>query len=138
MRLFTFLTVMLLSFALVHADKGGTEAAREIAVKAGGFPKGQMDKPTVIASAEELAKVTALEASVESIKKEVDFRKEKLVYFAWSGSGQDKITVGTDKDEKGGAVVVFGLVRGLTRDLRGHTRLFVIGKDANFVVRSAR
>ncbi len=138
MRLIAFLAVAFLSLALAHADKPGVDAVREIAVKSGDRPQGDMSKPTVINSAEDLEKVTALSASLEAIKKEIDFSKEKLVYFAWSGSGQDKITLGADKDENGKALVVFGLIRGRTKDLRGHQHLYAVGKDVNFAVRPAR
>lgn len=137
MRLLTSLAVLLLSLAVVHADKPNSDGVREIAVKPGGFPKGDMGKPTLITSADELAKVSELEGSLETIKKKIDFSKEKLVYFAWSGSGQDKVTVDVNRDKNGGTLVAFILTRGRTKDLRGHQRLFALAKDTNFVVAPA-
>jgi hypothetical protein len=58
----------------------------------------------------------------------VNFEKEKLVLFAWGGSGGDKIT--PDAKTAG----TFALTRGLTRDFRMHLHLFVVPKDAEVKV----
>src|ERR1017187_8185360 len=56
------------------------------------FEKSRVNKPTVIASAAELDKVSP---DAEGLKKQVDFTKEKLVLFAWGGSGeQDQLFLG--------------------------------------------
>ena len=93
--------------------------------------EGQL-KPADIISAAELVKVIADKETQDKIKKEVDFAKHKLVYFAWAGSGQDKLTARlTDGDKK---EVVFSYKQGLTRDLRRHFRLFLISKDTPYRV----
>src|SRR5262249_49180069 len=53
---------------------------------------GQVEKPTVIASEGELAKAFPEKAVRERLLQEVDFRTQQLLFFAWSGSGQDKLT----------------------------------------------
>src|SRR6185369_267833 len=51
----------------------------------------------VITSAGELAKAISDKESVAKVASQVDFTKEKLVYFKWSGSGGDKLSFTTAK-----------------------------------------
>ncbi len=107
---------------------------KEIDLKAAGFrptgrPMTRPNMPTEIKTAEDLAKTFAQEEVVAAIKKEVNFDKQKLLYFTWAGSGQDKIRGEMVKDE-----AVFTYQRGFTRDLRSHYRLFAIPKNAKFKV----
>ena len=91
---------------------------------------GNVMKPTTITSAEELAKAIPDEEAQAKIKKEVDFAKQQLVFFAWGGSGQDKLgAIGDDVK-----MVLFVYTPGLTRDFRPHVHLFVIPKDATFKI----
>jgi len=92
---------------------------------------GNATKPTTITSAEELAKAIPDEEAQAKIKKDVDFAKQKVVFFAWAGSGQDKLTTIT---ADGKSEVVFSYERGLTKDLRSHLRLFVLPKDATVTI----
>ncbi len=90
---------------------------------------GKPTEPAVIKSADELAKCPVCGGAADDIKKHVDFAKEKLLVFAWSGSGQDKVAVtGATKDGKTELTVTH--TPGLTRDLRPHVKLFVVPKDA--------
>jgi len=82
--------------------------------------------PTEIKTADELAK-SALKDSADAIKKNVDFAKEKVVVFMWQGSGGDRITGTVAKDGKS---ATFAHAFGLTFDLRQHTKVFVVPKDA--------
>ena len=88
-------------------------------------------KPVEIASADELAKSKAFadDASRDAAKKQVDFAKEKVVVFAWSGSGRDRLTPELKTDGKKTAVV-FTYRAGETDDLRRHGAAFVVPKDA--------
>lgn len=88
--------------------------------------RGMVTAPTKITSAEELAKALPGKDVSEKIGKQVDFTKEYLLLFKWSGSGQDKLTAGGDKN------AVFTLKRGLTRDLRPHLHLFAVAKDTEW------
>jgi hypothetical protein len=97
--------------------------------KPSGRPMTRATMPSEIKTAEELAKTFPQEEVVTAIKKEVDFGKQKLVFFAWSGSGQDKVSGQMAKDE-----AVFIYITGLTRDLRSHYHLFVVPKDAKVKV----
>ncbi|MBA4188187.1 MAG: hypothetical protein C0467_09245 [Planctomycetaceae bacterium] len=94
------------------------------------FPEnGKAGSPTTITSPEELSKSPILKDAAEAIAKQVDFKTEKLLVFAWAGSGQDKLTVvGMEKDKK--TLLTISYMPGLTRDLRRHVKLFVVPKDA--------
>jgi hypothetical protein len=86
-------------------------------------------KPVEIKSAEELAKAKefADDAGRDAAKKQVDFAKEKLVVFAWAGSGQDKLTPNLAAD---GKKVVFTYKAGATDDFARHGHVFVVPRDA--------
>lgn len=117
---------------ILPASAIGADEIKEIKVegyKPTGRPTTQATMPTEIKSAEELAKTFTQEEVVAAIKKEVDFSKQKLVFFAWAGSGQDKITGVLNKDE-----ATFIYTRGLTRDLRSHYHLFAVPRDAKVLV----
>lgn len=94
-------------------------------------PGAQPPTPTEIKSAEELTRATAFEddASREAIKKQVDFTREKLVVFVWSGSGQDKLTPEL-KTEGKKTMAVFVYKAGATEDLRRHGLVFAVPRDA--------
>ena len=86
-------------------------------------------KPDVFTSADDVAKSPVLQKAAEAIGKQVDFKKEKLVVFTWSGSGQDK-SASEAKMTDGKTTVSFSYTAGKTRDLRQHVHLFVVPKDA--------
>jgi hypothetical protein len=90
--------------------------------------------PVEIKSAEELAKspLFADDASREEIKKQVDFAKEKLVVFVWSGSGQDRLT---GELVKRGGTAQFTFTVGLTDDLRHHGQVFAVPNYAKVEVK---
>jgi hypothetical protein len=66
------------------------------------------------------------------IKSQVDFDKQKLVVFSWSGSGQDKLSGALEND---GKAAVFTYKVGLTDDLRHHAFVFVVPKGATVEVK---
>lgn len=110
----------------------GADEIKEIKLegfKPTGRPMTLATMPTEIKTAEELAKTLPQEEVVAAIKKEVNFDKQKLLFFAWAGSGQDKVSGEIVKEE-----AIFTYKRGLTRDLRSHYHLFAIPKDAKFKV----
>jgi hypothetical protein len=86
---------------------------------------GYEPKPLEIKSADELAKaeVFADEASRTALGKRVDFAKDKLVVFVWSGSGGDKLVAAPGKDGKS---AVFTYTAGRTDDLRHHAHAFAV------------
>jgi hypothetical protein len=113
------------------AKKDKDAQVREIDLKGLKLPeaKGMVEKPTVITSEEELKKAVPDEDAQKQIKKDVDFSKQKVVMFAWSGSGQDSLTFKEDKTDKGLAVMMT-FQPGKTRDLRPHYMVLVVPKDA--------
>ena len=90
---------------------------------------GSPPKPVEVKTADELMKSAAFadDDGRAAAKKQVDFSKDKLVVFAWSGSGQDKIAGAMSKD---GKTAVFAYTVGLTDDLRRHALVFAVPKDA--------
>src|SRR5262249_41031259 len=109
--------------------------AKEIATV---HPKvGKALEPSEIKTAEELSKsVLFATGSAEKVAKEVNFEKEKLVLFVWSGSGQDKITGALVTGEKK-VTAQFVFSPGFTKDLRRHFLVFVVPKDAEVKVERA-
>jgi hypothetical protein len=91
-------------------------------------PKGSTPyKPREIDSAEEVDKIFP-KRTAESIKKQVDFKKERLVYFTWLGQTRDTIspTVGSSD----GPVVQFTYTpaKGEGRD-SPQRRMYVVSKN---------
>ena len=85
--------------------------------------EGKPTDPKIIATEEDFKKV------LPGYKAEIDFKKEKLVLFTWSGSGGDKINPTGDTKK-----VTFNYSGGLTFDLREHVKLFAVPKDAEVKV----
>lgn len=96
------------------------------------FPEvGKAGEPTVIETSEDLVKSPVLKDAAEALAKAVDFKTEKLVLFAWAGSGQDRLAL-TAKDADKRTVLVAEYAPGKTRDLRQHVKLFAVPKTAAF------
>ncbi len=120
------------SIGFASAQYIQAEEMKEIALK-GMIERetdGRVDKPAVLNTAEELEKALAQKDLAEQVLKQVDFTKQKLVFFAWAGSGQDRLHGSSEKD-----VVTFNYQQGRTRDLRQHFHLFAIPKDATFTLK---
>lgn len=131
MRTCAILTLSLFAATALAAEK---PAVREIPTKElkVTFPEmGKAGEPTVIETAEDLAKSPVLKDSAEALAKLVDFKTEKLVLFAWAGSGQDKLSLtGKEADKK--VVLAVEYLPGKTRDLRQHLKLYAVPKAAAF------
>src|SRR5256885_14795387 len=108
-------------------------AVRALEVKLEGVVKGRFGEPTVITSPEELAKAITDEAAVAAIRKAVDFKTDKVLYFAWTGSGHDKLTFTTAEGKKG-PEATFSYTPGKTRDIQPYKKLFALTKDATFKI----
>jgi hypothetical protein len=98
---------------------------------------GKPTAPAEIKSAEDLVKSPVVAGVADQIKKQVDFSKEKLVVFAWGGSGGDRLSADL-KTDGGKATVVFTHRGGLTLDFHEHYRLYVVPKDATVKVVTAK
>lgn len=131
-----FAGVLALMFAAV-AVATSVPAFTELEAPELGEAKGDVRKPTVISSAEELEKAIPDAEARAAIAKQIDFKQSKLLWFQWAGSGGDKLTAEAKViDNKG--VVVFTVQRGRTRDLRQHHRLFAVGSALEWQVRDGR
>ena len=122
---------LLVAGAAVADDKPAA-SVKEIALKGLKVPGargGNVSKPVPITSADELAKAVPDKDAQAAISKEVDFAKQQLALFAWSGSGGDRLTFTAD-ESKSPVEVTFTRTLGRTRDLRMHTHLFVMPKGA--------
>lgn len=129
----TFVVALALTAGQAQEAKKGT--AREIALTEfkAGETKGKVSAPTKIASVEDLANTFPNKNVQKQIIDQVDLKAEHLLYFAWGGSGGDKLAVATSKGDKG-PVVTFAYKAGLTDDLRYHHKLFAVPNDAQVVL----
>lgn len=133
---FLGLAVCLVAFAMnaVADEPAKTDGqVREVELKGLKLPegKGMPQKPTVVTSEDELKKAVPDEDAQKQIKKDVDFSKQQVLVFAWSGSGQDMLTYKEEKADKGLAIV-FTYQPGRTRDLRPHHKVVVLPRDATW------
>jgi hypothetical protein len=96
----------------------------------GGIGNSKVSKPAVITSAEELVKVKPLKDSVEVIKKQVDFSKEKLVFFFWGSLNSQQIV--PDPDKPGTFTYTTRLSK--SGGYKTYARVFVVPKDAEVKV----
>ena len=139
MRACAILAVLLVA-TLSTADekKSDKPAIKEIAtkdlkIKVGPPDKGKATEPTEVTEANQLPKVGPLTPdAVKEVEKQINFDKEKLVVFAWSGSGGDKLTGAAGADGKS---AVFTYSPGATDDLRRHALAFAVPKDAKVEVK---
>jgi len=133
----SFLAVAALALPVASAEepnkKDKDAVVREIDLN--GFTrartKGVASKPTKITNAEELAKAfpDSDEEWLDRIAKQVDFEKDELLFFAWTGSGTDRLSFKVEQTKKG-PVVVFSYKQGLGDDIpRPRFRLYAIAKN---------
>ncbi|MEX2213899.1 MAG: hypothetical protein WD768_07215 [Phycisphaeraceae bacterium] len=88
-------------------------------------------EPIAIPDAEALEKVFDDERVRAAILKQVDLKTHTIVYFAWSGSGQDQVLSTMVKGEEK-VEVRFVYRPGRTRDLRAHHRMFAVVKGVKW------
>ena len=139
MRWTAFLCALVISPGSLTADgkkEPPAPAVRPLDVKVEGPARGKLTEPTVIASADDLAQAIRDESTAAAIRKLVDFGAEKVLYFAWSGSGQDRVAL-PESDGGKGSEIIFTYTPGRTRDLRPHHKLFALPKDAKYKVVTA-
>jgi len=129
------LTLWCATLAVVLSIASGMVSAQEpiVAIKVmpeeGVFKNSAWDKPLVIKSSEDAVKHFRKDA-IETLGKEVDFKKQFLLVFAWRGSGGDKLSYAVA--ESWPEQIFFSLEPGLTRDLRGHTHVFALRSNVSW------
>jgi hypothetical protein len=127
MRLIVTVAILLLPLAATADDTKLTVKEFSLANIKLERAAGRIGLPVEITDDEDLAKVFPDKTVRDKLKKEADPSKFKLVYFAWSGSGQDKLTYKISDGEK--KQVNFVYTPGRSRDLREHHRLFAVPVD---------
>ena len=90
------------------------------------------NKPIVVKSTEEAAKHFDKEA-LATLAKEVDFKKQVVLVFAWKGSGGDKLSY--DVAESFPEQIFFSLKPGATDDLRAHSHVFALRSNVRWSTR---
>lgn len=115
------LIVALLSIGIVVA--ADDKPVRELTVKPKAVDRELKLSGVEIVDAEGLKKLIKDEDLLKGISDGVDFKKEKAVVFAWSGSGGDRLFFKLAADEKS---VKFEKLQGATDDLRYHLKVFVV------------
>lgn len=95
------------------------------------FKDSAWNKPIVIKSMDDAGKHFGKDA-LATIGKEVDFKKQIVLVFAWRGSGGDKLEYKIL--ESFPEQIPFTLKPGLTDDLRSHTRVFALRSNVKWAV----
>ena len=123
-----------LSASLAAGQGSGVELIVELKVapEKSVFKDAAWNKPLVIKSQDEAAKHFGKEA-LAVIAKKVDFKKQIVLLFAWQGSGGDKLEYRIL--ESFPEQIPFSLRRGLTRDLRSHSRIFALRSNVRWSVK---
>lgn len=129
------LSALLLLVPLALADKTEPDdpkapKARELTLDKAPFGRGPATSaPAKATSPKELETAVADKDARDAIAKQIDFRKEYVVIFHWSGSGGDRVTMTADTKE-----AVFTRTLGRTRDLRSHFKVFALPKKMTYRV----
>jgi hypothetical protein len=96
--------------------------------------RGSYDAPVSIPSGRRLAELVTDKEARAAIAKQVDFGREKLVLFSWTGTSRDRLT--PVKGAPGEAAFEYELGRAF--DVAGHARLFAVPAHAKVKVTKAR
>jgi hypothetical protein len=102
--------------------KAKTVKPREIVAKGLVVAPGSPNAPTSISSEKHLAKLVTNKEARDAILKQVDFRKEKLLLFSWSGSVGDRLKPLSSKAAEANSEFTIGGVE----SERYHVKLFAV------------
>jgi hypothetical protein len=93
------------------------------------------NKAVVVRTADDAAKHFDKDA-LEALTKNVDFKKQFVLIFAWRGSGGDKLdyTVAESFPEQ----ITFSHKAGLTDDLRSHVHVFALRNNVKWSIRDKK
>ena len=115
-----------------QADLIPAKELEGIRAKESVFAVASRNKPIVLKSTRDGEKYFGKEALVK-LSKAVDFQEEKVLVFAWRGSGGDRLTLAKPGGNPGQVQFIYR--PGRTRDLRPHVKVFVIGAGAQWTVK---
>jgi len=104
-------------------------AIKGITPKPSIFQAASRNKPFVIRSEKDASEQFPASA-VAALKKQVDFKQQTVLVFAWRGSGQDKLTYNVA--ESFPEQVFFKFQFGRTRDLRVHMKIFALRSNVRW------
>jgi len=95
------------------------------------FGSASVRRPLVLRTAEDAARCFAGE-SMASLNRQVDFDRQFVLLFAWSGSGQDRLThvVAESFPEQ----IRFTYTPGRTRDLRQHVKVYALRSNVHWML----
>ena len=85
----------------------------------------------VLASSED-AERNLSEENFKKLSDQVDFDTQRVVVFAWRGSGRDRVSYSIA--ESWPEQISFQYERGMTRDLRSHTKIFALRSNVSCTV----
>ena len=95
------------------------------------FKGSAWNKPIVVKSQDDAAKHFGKD-ELEALAKQVDFKKQFVLVFAWEGSGGDKLKYAVA--ESFPEQIFFSLAPGRTRDLRSHTHVYALRENVRWSV----
>ena len=96
------------------------------------FKDAKRGEPIKITSVKDAEKYFQ-KATVEQIKKDVNFDKQIVLVFAWKGSGGDRLKYAVA--ESFPEQIFFSIQPGRTKDLRPHVRVFILRSNVKWKVR---
>lgn len=96
------------------------------------FKGARWNKPLEITTLEAAAPYFT-EKALADLKAKIDFASQKLLIFAWRGSGQDRLTYAVAESYP--EQIHFRLRRGRTRDLRPHLYMYILRANVRWSVR---
>jgi hypothetical protein len=131
----TILSLFALLFSAGIAFGQGPIAELKVAPEKSVFKNSAWNKPIVIKSQNDAAKHFGKDA-LDTISKNVDFKKQIVLVFAWQGSGGDKLSYVIL--ESFPEQIPFSLKPGATDDIRSHSRVFVLRSNVKWSVKAPR
>lgn len=96
------------------------------------YKTAKRNEPLKITSLKDASKYLQ-KSTFEKIKKDVDFDKQFVLIFAWRGSGGDRLTYSVA--ESFPEQIFFTIRPGFTKDLRSHSRVFILRSNVKWKVK---
>ncbi len=127
-------SLAVLALFYVSAAVNAQEPIVRLEVKPKNPNFGNWNKPTLLRSAADAAKVFDKDA-LAALTKQVDFKKQFVIVFAWRGSGGDKLefTIAESFPEQ----IAFSLKPGLTDDIHPHVQVFALRSNVRTSIKGA-
>lgn len=111
---------------------GSPITALEILPEFNAVSSAQWSEPTVIKFKENTTQYFG-PAALLQLDSLVDFGRQQLLLFGWQGSGRDQLNY--ELTDLNAGHIYFSLKKGMTRDLRQHSKVFVVNSNVSWSVR---